>query len=340
MISVYVGDTIVFEANLTDSTGTSIQDCIATIVVNDASGSNVFTGTATHVSDGTYQRSRSTSAWGQGPIAEYWRFSNNTGTITQTVGNKFRIVGTASFSPYVWPHELFAYYENIEDFFDGSELERVLDGYNFINQQLTTLGYPLPVTKGTDGYYDQALRDWNAWESVYRLVSPRMSSQIKQEDGKPWFDYFKKRANEKWEEFRTRKVVLNKQSGPGKVGIQPGTKIAGTLAGQMESNWEGYGNGFSGADFPRTWRIEMLGTGSSGTLGEGTYRWSKNNGVTWEGTQLTTEDWTFLQDEVYIRFHRGTSTGTSGFFTTADVWTFNTTPTKLSTGGKSVARSY
>lgn len=340
MNSVVQGDTIVFEAILTDTDGTALTNATAGLNIVDSTGSTVFSGQGTHITEGTYQRYQNTTSWGTGPIMEYWRFTNAAGTITQVVGNKFRIVGTQTLQPYVWPHELYAYYENIEGFFDGSELERVWDSYNFINQQLNTLGHHLPVVIGTDGYYDQSLRDWNAWDALYRIVSPRMVSQIKSDEEKPWFDYFKKRADEKWEQFRTKRIVLNAQQAPGEVGIQPGTKVGGTYAGQMETNWGGYGNGFTGADFPRTWRVEVIGTGTSGGIAEGTYRWSNDNGLTWTGTLLTTQEWTYLKEEVYVRFHRGTSTGTTNLWTTSDVWQFKTSPYKLSSGGKSSAKSY
>lgn len=341
MINVVTGDSIIFEANLTDVNGTAVTNASASLTVVDSVGSTVIAAvSASHTGSGTYQKTGSTTGWAYGPIMEYWRFSNASGTRSEIVGHKFSIVGTATLEPYIFPHELFAYYENAENYFDGSELERTWDSFNFINQQLNTLGYRLPITKGTDGYYDQALRDWNAWDALYRIVAPRMLSQVRSEDDKPWFEYFKKRSDEKWEQFRTKKVILNKQTGPGESGILPGTKIAGTLTSTLETNWEGYGQGFQGADFPRTWRVEILGTGTTGGLTEGTFRWSQDDGVTWEGTNNTQTGWIYLRDEVYVRFSRGTGTGTVGFFTTSDVWQFNTAPTKISAGGKAIARSY
>jgi hypothetical protein len=341
MITKIAGDTIVFEANLTDSGGTAITNAAATITVVDAVGSTVLSATATHIASGTYQRGNTTTGWGNGPITEYWKFTNSAGTLTEIVGNKFRIIGTSTLQPYVWPHELYTYYENIESYFDGSELERVYDSFNFINQQLLNLGYDAPVRKGTSGYYDQSLRDWNAWDSIYRIVMPRAISQSRPNDEGHWFDYYKNRSNELWNKFRKKEVVLNVQTSPGEVGIMAGTKVSGTLFGQMETNWEGYGKGFLGADYPRTWRVEMTGTGTEGGLTEGTFRWSKDNGISWCGTNAITDtNWIYLADEVYVRFHRGTYTGgTTGMWTTSDVWTFRTAPLKISTGGRGVVKS-
>jgi hypothetical protein len=340
MITMIAGDTIVFEANLTDSAGTAITNAAATLTVVDALGSSVVSAVATHTSAGTYQRGNSTSGWGNGPITEYWKFTNSAGTLTEIVGNKFRIIGTSTLQPYVWPHELYTYYENVEGYFDGSELERVYDSFNFINQQLVNLGYNLPVVKGTNGYYDQSLRDWNAWDSIYRIVSPRAISQARAGDDTLWFDYYKKRSEEMWDRFRKKQVVLNIQNAPGEVGIMAGTKIAGTSNGQMETNWEGYGKGFLGGDFPRTWRIEMVGTGTAGGLTEGTFRWSKDDGVTWDGTSAQTDiNWIHLADEVYVRFHRGTASGTINMWSTADTWQFRTAPIKLTTGGRNSVKS-
>lgn len=342
MITKFVGDTIIFEANLSDAEGTAVTDALVTISVVDGLGSSVMVAqTATHTNSGTYQRGQSTSGWGHGPITETWRFSNGNGTQTEIVGNGFRIVGDTGLQTYIKPHELYGYYENVEDYFDGSELERVYDSYNFINQQLLNLGYDAPVRLLQDGVYDQSLRDWNAWDSIYRIVSPRAISQSRSTDEVFWFDYYKKRADEIWDKFRKKQIVLNVQTAPGEVGIMAGTKISGTLYGQMETNWEGYGKGFQGADFPRTWRVEITGTGTSGGLTEGTYRWSRDNGVTWDGTNaLTDTGWVHLADEVYIRFHRGTYLGgTNGMWTTSDVWNFRTAPLKISTGGKNTVKS-
>lgn len=342
MITKFAGDTIVFEANLTDVDGTAITNAAVTVSVVDGVGSTVMSVlTATHTTAGTYQRGQSTSGWGIGPITESWRFSNNVGTQSEIVGNGFRIIGTNGLETYVGPNELGGYYENIEDYFDGSELERVYDSYNFVNQQLLNLGYNAPVRKGTSGIYDQALRDWNAWDSIYRIVAPRAISQSRPTDEGHWFDYYKKKADEVWDKFRKKQIVLNVQSAPGEVGIMEGTKISGTLYGQMETNWEGYGKGFLGADYPRTWRIEMTGTGTEGGLSEGTFRWSKDNGISWEGTNaLTDTNWVYLADEVYVRFHRGTYTGgTTGMWTTSDTWQFRTAPLKISTGGKNFVKS-
>lgn len=341
MINTLVGDTIIFEAYLSDSGGTAITNAAGALTIVDASGSTVVSaGNAPHQGAGTYSKTQSTTGWGYGPIVENWKFTNSTGTISQIVGNKFNITGSLSLESYVWAHELFAWYENIENYFDGSEQERVFDAYQFINQQLNTLGYRLPVAKGTSGYYDQALRDWNAYESIYRLVSSRAVSQTRDNEEKPWFDYFKKMANEKWDQFAKKKIVLNSQTSPGEAGIQPGTKIAGTLFSTMETNWEGYGAGFKGADFPRTWRIEVISTGTAGGFSESMFRWSSDNGITWEGTMPSTNGWTLIKDEVYLRFGRGTGTTLTGIFSTGDVWQFNTAPLKISTGGKQSAQSY
>ncbi len=340
MINVQSGDTLIFQAHLTDLNGTAITNATGSLIVVDNTGSSVFNGTVNHISDGTHLRSISTASWGIGPIQEYWSFSNLSGTFSQSVFNKFRIIGTNTIDPYIHTHELFAYYENVDGYFDGSEEERVWDSYNFINQQLQALGYKLPVTKGDDGFYDQALRDWNAWDSIYRIIAPRAVSQTRDNEDKPWFDYYKKRSDEMWDRFLKKKVVLNKQTSPGEAGIQPGTKVAGTLYSRMETNWEGYGNGFKGADFPRTWRVEVLGTGTSGGLSEATFRWSMDNGVSWEGTSTTSVSWVPLTDEVYVRFHRGTYTGTTNIFSTADAWNFNTAPLKISSGGVRSAQSY
>lgn len=340
MNDVVVGDSIVFESVLVGTSGSAITNAVTTLRVNDATGSLVLNQLVSHTTTGTYQYTASTSGWSNGPINEYWKFTNSAGTATKIVGNKFRIVGTSTLEAYVRPHELYAYYENVENYFDGSEDQRVIEAFDFINQQLNSLGYKTPVSKGSNGYFDQALRDWNAYDAIYRIVYPRAVAQTRDSNDTPWFDSFKKRADEKWNDFKSKKIVLNIQTSPSEAGIGRGTKVAGSLYGNMETNWEGYGYGFKGADFPRTWRVEILGTGTAGQVDEGTYRWSMDNGITWVGTGVTSQSWLHLQDEVYIRFTRGTHAGTTGLYTVADAWQFNTAPLKISTGGKHSVNSY
>jgi hypothetical protein len=340
MQNIIVGDTIRFEANLKDPDGTAVTDATVSLVVVDGVGSQVLSTTATHSTLGTYQKSQNTTGWGIGPITERWSFTNSLGTVNQVLTNTFRMVGTEVVPTYVSANELKGYYQNIEDYFDGSEDERVLEAFNFINPLLNSLGYKLPIPYGTDGYYDQGLRDWNAWEAVFRIVAARAVSQLQEGEDKPWYYRFKELSAEKWDQFRTKKIVLTRQTGVGEVGIQPGTKVVSSGPVTMETNWEGYGKGFRGGDFPRTWRVQLFGTGTAGEILEGTYRWSMDNGLTWEGTAVTDQAWTHLKDEVYVRFTRGTSAGTSSLFGSGDCWTFNTAPIKLSSGGKGQVRSY
>ncbi len=341
MKNTVVGDSIIFEAVLKDANGDPVTNSLTTLAVVDALGSTVQAAvTVPHIATGTYTKTIETTGWGYGPIVETWAFKSQNGTSTEVVTNTFRIVNTVPNLTYISAPELKTYFENVEDYFDGNEDEAVLNAFNFVNSQLITLGHQVPVQYGTDGQYDQALRDWNAWEAVYRIVQARAVSQISENNEKPWYDKFHALSDEKWKQIKDKRIVLNRQTGPGKAGISKGTKIAGTRASQMETNWEGYGRGFLGEDFPRTWRVEVLGTGTSGGLYEGTFRWSTDNGVTWGGTAVSDQSWVPLKDEVYVRFHRGTSSATTNLFGTDDVFQFNTAPLKNSTGGLKVAKSY
>lgn len=340
MLNKVVGDTIIFEAYIEDSSGSAITGASAALTIVDAYGSSVYTSTAPHTSGGTYQKAISTAGWGYGPIVETWRFTSSGGTSTEVLTNNFRIVGTNPNLTYISAPELKFYFENVEDYFDGTEDENVLNAYNFVNNQLTSLGHQVPVQYGTDGVYDQGIRDWNAWEALFRIVAARAVSQTNETNDKPWYYKFKDLSDEKWKQFKDKKIVLNRQSGPGKVGISAGTKVAGTLMGQMHTNWEGYGYGFLGEDFPRTWKVEVIGTGTSGGVFECPYRVSDDDGLTWIGTFTTDQVWTPIKDEVYLRFTKGTSTGSTNLFSTSDVWQFTTAPLKISTGGKNIAKSY
>lgn len=341
MIDKIIGDTIVFEAHLVDGASQPIIDAVANLSVVDFTGSAVLVTVAPYTTDGTYQKSISTAGWNKGPVVERWKFTNPAGTVSRVVPNSFRMVGTEIRTTYLTVGELSAYYENIEDYFDGNESDLLNDAFNEINAKLEAIGQKLPIRPKADGFYDQPLRDLNAYAAITRIVSRRQGG-YKKGDEKPWFLYFNDMAGSIYKKIETKAYNFDRDYSVAEAKIGIGSKVQGTLPGQMETNWRGgVGTGFTDASFERDWIVEVLGTGNAGEVNECSYQWSNDGGISFNQGYTTSINWTSLQDGVFVRFHRGTGTnGTVGIFGSGDRWTWKTFPTNQVVGGKKTARSY
>lgn len=342
MIHVIVGDTPTLEANTRDTgyfTGT-----LATVgvTIKDGFGSAVYSGTGTATSDGTFNVAIDTSNWNLGPIHETWKFVNGSLAATKVWNNRFRITGTVNLTPYIYPEELAAYYENIEDYFDGNEYAQVMDAYNDVNARLQSMGYKLPFLPSNEGFYDQPLRDLNAYEAVYRIVTKRQSSFVRDGEHAPWFNTFKDMAGSVYQKIEKRVYNFQRDYSASEGGVNPPTKVVGTAPGLMDTNWRGaVGDGFTDSSFERDWVVRVAGTGTSGAFGESSFIWSNDGGLSFAGTQNVVLDWQQIGTVgVYVRFYRGTFVGTSNLFNTNDEWNFKTFPRTQVVKGKGEAKSY
>ena len=342
MINKVAGDTIIFEANLTDSGGTAVTSAVGSITVVDGVGSTVLATNAPHTASGTYQRSQSTSGWGNGPITETWRFTNSSGTTTMVANNNFRIVGTDTVAPYVYLEELPSYYSNIVDYTDGSEEAQLVDAYWEVNSRLEAMGIKLPFKPKADGFYDQPLRDLNAYEALIRIISKRQQSFNRTGEEDPWFMAFRKEADRIYKAILNKEYNFDRDYSVSEGGIGLATKVVGTSNGQMETNWRGgVGDGFYDSSYERDWVVRMVGTGTAGEIGECSFVWSRNGGISNDGTFTTSLEWQELGSGVYIRFHRGTyEGGTINLFAVSDKWKFKTYPRTQTVGGRRSAQSY
>lgn len=340
MKNIVQGDNIRFEANLKDSGGTTITVAVGSLAVVDFAGSSVLGTNVAHVADGTYFYNSPTAGWAQGPVTETWRFFTGSGTLTNVQTNNFRIIGTAIPQTYIFANELKLYYENIEDYFDGDQDALVVDEANEINSKLEAMGQKMPIQPKRDGYYDQPLRDLNAYGAIMRIIRKRQAGFNRGEE-KPWFTYFGEMAGSIYRKIENKTYNFDRDYSVGEAGVGIATKVLGTRPGQMETNWRGgIGTGFTDYTFERDWVVEMLGTGTAGEVNEGTYRWSNDGGLSY-GTAISSYGWNHLLDGVFVRFHRGTGTsGTSNIFAANDKWTWKTSPVNQVVGGKKSARSY
>ena len=111
MINVVVGDNASLSANIRETGYSTGTVGTAVVQIKDGYGSSVSSGTGTYVSNGTFTYAVSTTGWNPGPVTETWKFYNQHGTFTKIRANKYRLVGTSTLTPYVYPEELKSYYE-------------------------------------------------------------------------------------------------------------------------------------------------------------------------------------------------------------------------------------
>ncbi len=343
MKEVYKGQTETFEIYAEDAQGTTIDNGTAWLMVHDSTGSNVLgTQRGTFVTSGTYRRESDTSEWATGPVRYNWKVESSVGTSWDIKTNEIRIVGAGTeSSTYVFEAELKNYFPGIIDYLDSSSNDHIIEAYEYQNRLLDNLGYSSPVPKDPSGRYDQSLKDFNAWEAIYRIVKPKQINQVqKEEDGKYWFDSFHDSAMKFYDDWDTKKITFKKNVAPSEAGIGPASRDLGSSVGTLVNNAdEVYGSGFRGSDYKRTWYAKVVGTGTSGGISEGTVLWSKSGGLSW-GTVTSSPDWVHLEDQVYIRFTRGTSTGTENILANGDRWTWETNPVRNQVGGNNIARGY
>jgi len=342
MKKIITGDTILFKTTAHDQGGTAIQTAVVTLTVNDFSGSQVLNTTVPHITGGTYYSNESTAGWGFGPITQNWTIEDSAGTLTKLVKNEFKVVSDGTIATtYIYEDELKSYFPSIADYLNSESEDHVLAAYKYTNRVLDGLGYETPVPASDDSLFDQSIRDHNAWDAIYRIVkSDQIDKVRKDEDGKYWFDSFAEAADDVYQDWKSKKIVFKRKVSPGEAGIGLARRTQGSSVGSMLTNHdEVYGSGFRGSDYKRTWSALITGTGTSGGLRECTFVWSKDGGLgTTVGT--TSDSWIHLDDQVYIRFTRGTSTGTTNIFVVGDKWEWITNPVRNQTGGKGIAVGY
>jgi hypothetical protein len=100
------------------------------------------------------------------------------------------------------------------------------------------------------------------------------------------------------------------------------------------------GEGFTDASHERDWVVRMTGTGTAGEVNEGTYKWSMDGGLSFNTGFQTSYEWAQLGSGVYVRFTRGTGSGTNNIFAANDEWNWKTFPVNQTVGGVRIARSY
>lgn len=343
MKNKYRGETVRWETVLKDFNGTALTSETPIISFEDATGSTVMTGTGTYGTIGSYYHNAEVGeSWGTGPGRYWWLIKGSNGTAQEVITNEINIVaGTTETLSYVYEGELESYYTNALDYAGDNTQDKLTSVYHEINRRLEALAIKAPRDKNPDGFYDQSLRDWNAWWGIYYMIFDWEANRAQEGDAAPWYKKFWEKGERIAKDIKDKKILFRDQVTPADAGISKPSRTAGTSIGTMHNNWDrSYGKGFQGADFERTWLINIIGTGTAGGLEECSASWSSDGGITSSGTFTTSFSWTHLADEVYVRWDRGTGSGTTGILQINDQWKFTTQPLSRSVGGIRSAKSY
>lgn len=338
MINKYRGETILFQS-VVQLDGTGVSNAVGSLSVWDYTGSQVANVLGTYQGTGTYQHSANSNAYGTGVMKYQWTIKTANGTNIDVRENEINLIGTTS-NPesYIKLAELHTYYPVIEQYIDDTSESYVQESFKYINRMLENLNYKTPLLVNSDGLYDQSLRDMNAYFALYRIVASREIDRSTG-DEKKWYKEFEENAMGIYNAIKKGIITFQDQLSPAEVGVQRPTRTVGSSVGTLVNNFDGgYGDQFKGSDYPRTWSVTINGTGTVGNLPECSYTWSNDGGVN-STTGTCSYDWQQLQDEVWIRFTRGTSTGTTGIMVVGDKWQFTTTPVKGMRKTKNVASS-
>lgn len=343
MKNKYIGETIRYETVLKDRNGTALNSESPTLSVNDSGGTNVLSANGTYDTAGTYYHEGAIgTGWNAGPVTYNWSVKGNNGTALDVLTNElFVISGTLEPSSYVYSSELTSYYTNIDDYFNEHTQDKLVSVYHKINRRLEAQNIKAPRDKNPDGLHDQALRDWNANWGIYYIIQDWEGNRAIEGEEEPWYKKYWDEGERIYTDIKKRKILFRDQVTPADAGIGKPSRTAGSSIATMVTNWDNsYGKGFKGSDYERTWTLEVIGTGTNGEIGEALLAWSKDGGISNAGTVTSSKDWVAMGDEVYVRWTRGTSTGTTDLWQVGDKWSFKTQPIKGAVRGMRTAKSY
>jgi len=229
-------------------------------------------------------------------------------------------------------------YEGIEDYWEGTGSQALINNVGtrankLVNSRLLAIGIRAPVGTIEGGGYDQELVDWESWWAIYTLLVRRHRGEWDTEQPE-WVSAIWGEGSRIYDDLGSRTLVLEHQRSPFESGIgTPAADSDNAGSALFHTNWEGYGGYYTGTDYRRDYVIEVTGTGTSTNLTQGTYRWSRDGGLSWMGTgSAMGTDWRSLGSNVYIRWeYVGSLLGQAEI---GDKWTFSTWPKHLEVQAK------
>jgi hypothetical protein len=182
-----------------------------------------------------------------------------------------------------WPIDLNASFD---------EVNEILGGITHVKQ--------LPFGTQAGGNYPYHVRMLQSNLMIWHRLRSKHFGEFT--DSYPaWVNAFKNVADQIVGDIRGQNVVFQDDITTGESGIGVGTFNAKAGSANWFTNWE---TGiYTGYDFPRTYVIEIDGTTAGSNVGESTFRWSKDNGNTWEEEGRATDDnWVGIDSGLVFRW--------------------------------------
>lgn len=202
-----------------------------------------------------------------------------------------------------------------------------------INEYMDAIGrfHTIPLgTQSDTGRYPEALVIWNAKDVVYNKLRARHAKSVG-DDLPAWITDFRDDAEGLRLDIITGNIVFRDEISIAESGIQPPT--IGTQNGNATFFNNYQMDIYQGGDFPRTFVVEIDGTNKGNDVGKATYKWSYDNAITWEDTEVETSmNWDELTYNVAVRWE---TSGENNELEIGDRWHFKCIPEDIKSYGES-----
>jgi hypothetical protein len=109
------------------------------------------------------------------------------------------------------------------------------------------------------------------------------------------------KAREILTDIKGQNVVFEQDTHQGEQGIGIGSFTAHTGSANWYTNWET--GVYTGDDFPRTFVFQIDGTSSGNQIGQASFKFSRDGGVSWGSAGCTTEtNWVPIEHGLCVRW--------------------------------------
>lgn len=195
------------------------------------------------------------------------------------------------------------YLDNGEDLTIGTQYNDDLQiSFEQTNEMLSGIGHikQLPIGTQSGGNYPHAVRMLQANLMIYNRLKGRHFGEFN--EGIPgWVNVYNNRAQDTLSDIKGQNVVFDEDYTQGEQGIGIGSWITKTGTVNLFTNWEtGH---YDGDDFPRVYVIEIDGTALGTLPGDATFKWSNDNGYSWEAEGVSTDtDWVWIENGLMVRW--------------------------------------
>ena len=237
---------------------------------------------------------------------------------------------------YAEPYDLNFFFENfVEDFYEAGtfgtqqchdELSRVFKRINDILHGFDHIA-TLPVPRQTNGSYPESLIEWQSRWLIYQRLVGRYGNTWGDQTPR-WVEEFKTISDAIRDEIEMGNIIFSDQLATGQYGLTPPSTATQRGMAVFHNSYNMEPFPYLGADYTRSYRIVIDGTSAGNGVGQSTFKWSNDNGVSFSELRVSTgTSWTELEDNVNIRWEAARSlTGTQKQIEYGDEWYFNAIP--------------